>query len=118
MRGRCLCRWLVFSFCRSQSLAPPAALFYRGSLPVSPDFSCLPPRLHLGFTQPHFPLTYPFYLLPTDKWACLPQGGEGPKIGEQDDEILDQIRVGRGLDTGDELLGRQCAGGADAPWPG
>ena len=38
--------------------------------------------------------------------------------GEQDDEIVDQIRVGRGLDTGGELLGRQCAGGGDAPWPG
>ena len=63
-------------------------------------------RLHFGFTQPHVFLTYPFYLLSTDKWACLPQGGEGPKRGEQDDEILDQIRVGRGLDTGGELLGR------------
>ncbi len=41
----------------------------------------------------------------------MPQGGKGPVRGEQDDEILDQIRAGRGLDTGGELLGRQRAGG-------
>lgn len=76
------------------------------------------PRLHPGFTQLHFPLTYPFYLLPTDKWACLPLGWRGLKRGEQDDEILDQIRAGRGLDTGGELLGRQRAGSSDTPLPG
>ncbi|MND72013.1 hypothetical protein D3C77_233330 [compost metagenome] len=75
-------------------------------------------RLHPGFTQPHFSLTNPLYLLPTDKWARLPLGGKGPKRREQDDESVDQIRAGRGLDTGGELLGRQRAGGGDAPWPG
>ena len=37
--------------------------------------------------------------------GLLATGWRGPKRGEQDDEILDQIRVGRGLDTGGELLG-------------
>lgn len=45
-------------------------------------------------------------------------GWRGPTRGEQDNEILDQIRAGRGLDTGGELLGRQRAGGGDAPWHG
>ena len=40
-------------------------------------------RLHLGFTQPHASLTNPPYLLPTDKWACLPQGGEGQREGSK-----------------------------------
>ena len=75
-------------------------------------------HLHLGFTQPHFFLTNPPYLLSTDKWACLPQEWQGPTRGEQEDDIVDQIRAGRGLDTGGELLGRQRAGGADAPWHG
>ncbi len=40
-------------------------------------------RLHLGFTQPHASLTNPPYLLPTDKWACLPQGGDGQREGSK-----------------------------------
>lgn len=50
--------------------------------------------------------------------ACH-RGDEGP-VGsrEQDDERLDKVRVGRGLDTGGKLLGRQRAGGPDAPWLG
>ena len=72
-------------------------------------------HLHPGFTQPHFPFTNPPYFLPTDKWARLATEWRGR---EQEDDIVDQIRAGRGLDTGGELLGRQRAGGADAPWHG
>ncbi len=83
----------------------------RGSLLISTDFTETSHNLI-------FPSQIPRIFCPLINGPGLPQGGEGPTRGEQEDKILDQIRVGRGLDTGGELLGRQRAGGADAPWHG
>ncbi len=82
---------------------------------TSPYF---PPDFTLASHSLIFPSQIPSIFCPLINGPACHRGGEGPVRGEQDDEIVDQIRVGRGLDTGGELLGRQCAGGGDAPWPG
>lgn len=85
------------------------AIANRRSLLISPDFPLTSPRLHTTSFSPH---TSPISSAHCLKGPACHRGGEGA-VGsrEQDDERLDEVRIGRGPGADGEFLGWQCAGG-------
>lgn len=119
VRGCYLCCRFVLSLYLSPVPAPSIAILVVARRRFPPDFSAF----HLTSLSLHTTSFSP-HKSPVSSAHCLKgpachRGGEGA-VGsrEQDDERLDEVHIGRGSGAGGELLGRQRAGGADAPWPG
>ncbi len=80
---------------------------------LSPDFPQTSPSLHTTSFSPHKSPVFSAHCL---KGPACRRGGEGA-VGsrEQDDERLDEVRIGRCPGADGEFLGRQRAGGGDGP---
>ena len=83
---------------------------------LSPDFPQTSPSLHTTSFSPHKSPVSSAHCL---KGPVCHRGGEGA-VGsrEQDDERLDEVRIGRGRGADGEFLGWQRAGGGDLPQTG